>query len=492
MDSTRETFDERVAYWTTIKDRTERDSYYAAELLPEICRRFRKTAEGHQYRGLILVGTLQPFTAVQLIDALNPERIAILLTNETRPVPGKTAGFCDDVLKAFTMVGSLDQLRCQPAQWLIPEGDFSEILSVYEGLNEILLAWNDLPRAEIAVDLTAGKTTMSVGLAKAAHALGITSVYVNSTYKGVIPTPGTQKFELTPDPYMIFGDLEAAEARRLYHAHDYLGAERIFDDLAQRVQRTTSSDRYRAYTCLTRAYAMWDVFAFGTALTEFEHLIHTCSAHFPEKQRQTLQGQYHALQILATTNVTTNTATFTTFKKPQPDEILALLGSLYTNALRREQQKRYDFAALLLYRCLELMSRRRLALRGIDTESRQSRPPGMEKQYRLLKERSDDLLDTRALRSIQRKIQEHPLFQILKPDDTTAKDTKLEGNIIELIRERNHARNQSILAHGLVEIDRQVYLQFRAVAEIMLARFLAIESQPFDTWLNTYTFITLE
>lgn len=69
--------------------------------------------------------------------------------------------------------------------------------------------------------------------------------------------------------------------------------------------------------------------------------------------------------------------------------MLALLGSLYANALRREAQGRYDVAALLLYRCLELMSQRRLAGLGIDADAERIT---LMKGYGLLETRRDPLV----------------------------------------------------------------------------------------------------
>src|SRR5699024_11913038 len=48
------------------------------------------------------------------------------------------------------------------------------------------------------------------------------------------------------------------------------------------------------------------------------------------------------------------------------EKIAALMFTLYSNALIREEQEKYDFSTLLLYRLLEMIEQRRLALYNVD------------------------------------------------------------------------------------------------------------------------------
>ncbi|NJN66816.1 MAG: TIGR02710 family CRISPR-associated protein, partial [Chloroflexaceae bacterium] len=206
----------------------------------EELQRFRaRTAnERGRYRALVLLGTGQTTTAALLIGALEPERVAILLTERTR-----SKGFVEEVAQI---------LHTSAAPWLVPDGNYETADAVYRGLKYVLdqwhASWPDLDRRTIAADVTGGFATMSVGLAKAAHVLRLKTVYVRSDYADIggrsQPVPGTQQLEFPPDPYAVFGDLEAAEAQRLYAAHDYAGAERIFADLEQRVPGGPDAHRY--------------------------------------------------------------------------------------------------------------------------------------------------------------------------------------------------------------------------------------------------------
>lgn len=77
------TFEQHVEACRSLK-LAARDVYYNAHIWPEVWRRFveRTNLAEYHYRGLILPGTLQSATAALLIGALNPERIAWLLTSE--------------------------------------------------------------------------------------------------------------------------------------------------------------------------------------------------------------------------------------------------------------------------------------------------------------------------------------------------------------------------------------------------------------------------
>lgn len=59
---------------------------------------------------------------------------------------------------------------------------------------------------------------MTVGLAKAAYVLGLGTVYIESDYEQNRVIAGSQRLIEPSDPYEVFGDLEAGEARRFFNA----------------------------------------------------------------------------------------------------------------------------------------------------------------------------------------------------------------------------------------------------------------------------------
>ncbi len=451
----------------------------------ELLQRFRRTVNVTDIRGLILLGSGQPQTAALLIGALNPERTAFLLTDFAR---GKFAEIPRLLAEANHITGPL---RCDPAAWLCPDGEHADTLSVYVGLKTVLEQWRDLPLDTIAVDLTGGKSTMTVGLTKAAHVLGLCEVYVNAEYAENRPLDGTQFLDAPPDPYAFFGDLKAAEARRLFASHDYVGACRIFDEL-RRSTITRQSDGYAALARLAEAYAAWDAFDIPSAWNGLRQLLDTdASSAMLLPLKSVLEAQAAALEQLHTDGVQ-----LARQKGPaldllrDPDRVLPILGSLHMNALRRQDQGRYDVAALLRYRCLELIAQQRLATYGVLSErpcfnQAQQSIPDLEDCYRQVtvaqgRRRFFGLPD--------RAFGLFVGYMLLAAID----DPLVRGYDIGRIEQRTEARNKSILAHGYRLISEDEYGLFSEVVEDMLNRFFAIINVDRAAWESCYRFVSLE
>jgi len=443
--------------------------------------RFReRTAmyRGH-YQALILPGTRQHITAALLIGGLEPQRVAFLLTEQTRDMPEKVETELANVTTA---------LSHPPKDWLVLPGDHATTDTVYQGIKQVLEHWHDVPPTAIAVDVTGGFALMSVGIAKAAHVLRLTTIYILSDFHQETNrvVPGTQRLEFPPDPYTVFGDLEADEARRLYRTHDYEGAQRIFANLGQRVP-APDNQPYRAYALLAEAYAAWDVFAWDKAAAALAAL-HTHP--FPadlEPYDKRLQAQFIALQQLTSDNEQWEKKPTLTLLR-NPTSVLPLLGTLYANAQRREAQGRYDVAALFSYRCLELMSQHRLATWGLLTDQPDYRPlrrriPDLDDRYRGVEERIFDY--SRGLPHWKSGISLFNGYMLLD----ALHDPLVQGVALEQIRERTRARNQSMLAHGFRLITSAEYEPFRAVVEDILNRFFVVLKDERPHWEQTYQFV---
>lgn len=448
----------------------------------EELRLFRERVGGRHVPALILPGSRQATTAALLVGALAPRRVAFLLTPDTLAMPEQVAAL----------------LGTSPEPWTRYTEDHTDILQVYRSLRAIIAAWADLPRAEIAVDLTGGTKPMSVGLAKAAYVLGIEALYIESDFMSdggrVIPRPGTQRLAPPPDPYQVFGDLEAAEAARLYAAHDYASALRIFADLARRAPGEMGC-RYAACAELARAYAAWDAFDLATAREALA--AYRAAAPASGQRAAILAEQDEALTTLATVvGRATGKGREALTTLADPDAVLPLLGSLYANARRREEQGRFDTAALLRYRCLELISQHRLATWGLLTERPDiaallRRRPSLDTDYRAVEERVGFF--PRGLPRPGRNSRVAPIalfggYMLL----AALNDPLVAGLDLEQVRERAAARNTSLLAHGYRLITYQEYQPFAAVVEELLDRLFAVLGRERAAWEAAATFIPLE
>lgn len=448
--------------------------------------RFQTTIGAHSFRGLVLLGTLQANTSALLIAGLNPERVAFLLTDQSR-----ANGMIDRCRNLLAEVSNRIHLRCAPDDWLCPEGDHVSILNVYTGLRRVLDRWKDLEHHEIAVDLTGGKSTMTVGLAKAAHVLRLESIYVDSVYdEHNCLIPGTQRLAIPEDPYLVFGDLEATEARRLHNHHDYAGAEKIFRDLARRVP---DNQTYTVYADLAEAYAAWDNFESRRASTALDRVLAQDLPNDLQPARETLQAQRKALDLLTAINrhliqhQQQSAGALAALRNT--DQVLALLGSLHSTALRRADQERYDVAALIRYRCLELLSQCRLATYGIWTaepsfDEALQRCPDLNARYRQV-QRSQGF--HRLYDLPERSIALFNGYMLLQSLD----DPMVAGWDIGSIRNRSYVRNTSILAHGFRPILRQEYDEFADVVEEVIDRFFRLIGQSRREWERVHRFIPL-
>jgi CRISPR-associated protein (TIGR02710 family) len=173
-----------------------------------------------------------------------------------------------------------------------------------------------------------------------------------------------------------------------------------------------------------------------------------------------------------------------------PARVLPILGSLHSNAFRRQQQGRYDVAALLRYRCLELMAQQRLATYSIlmerpEFDQAEQMIPDLESRYR-------------AVSQAQGRRRFHGLpdrafglfvgYMLLAALD----DPLVQGYAIGQIEERSRARNKSILAHGYRLITADEYALFSEVVDAVLTRFFVVISEDRAAWEKFYQFVAIE
>lgn len=464
---------------------------------PDELRLFRERTADPSFEALIVLGTeAHNITAGLLLGTLSLRYVAFLTTPETRGFPQHIAGL----------------LGRSAEGWLCPQDDHSSTRQVYRSVKALRAAWADIADpARIAVDVTGGRKPMSVGLEKAAHLLGLTTVYVESDYwpretgkRG--PVPGTQRLVVPPNPYLEFGDLEAAEAARLFAAHDYAGAARAFDELSRRLSAPAAGaapaaetaplvERYAASARLARAYAAWD--AFDLAAARDALAAYRNAAPASGRRADLLREQADALTTLAAVAGRAAGKGHEALRTlADPAAVLPLLGSLYANARRREAQGRYDTAALLRYRCLELIAQHRLATWGVLTERPNlaallRRRPDLDDDYRAVEEQVG--FHPRGLPRPGRNGKVAPIalfggYMLL----AALGDPLVAGLDLAQIRERAAARNTSILAHGYRLITRAEYQPFAAVVDELLDRLFRVLGRDRAAWQAAATFLALE
>ena len=468
----------------------ERTNYYDLHIWPDVWQNFTARTHTSSYRALILPGTLQSTTAALLIAALDPERVALLLTADTAALP-------EQVWSKLERIGCASSMRCPRTQWLVPTGDHADGLAMYNGLREVLEQWHDLPREAIAVDLTGGKSTMTVALSKAAYVLKLHEIYIDSDYDGTQIIEGTQRLSIPPDPFQVFGGIERERAWDLFRNHDYAEAARLFGQLAERLQKVGApAADDQAAASLAHAYAAWDGFDLAAA-SDLLRRYATMHSSLPGEGDQVFQQ----IRLLAPVRELVETqrprrndgAAIRRYvavqrSRLQDAETLGgMLAMFYANAERRAAGGRLDAGALMLYRCLELMSQQRLASHGVLTEyprdglrALEQTTPRMEAQYEAAHQR----ILGRGTYGLPKKITLIAGYVLLD----MLHDPFAQRCDIKLIEERTNARNQSILAHGFEYVDAEEYQEFKQVVDATISHWSAVAGVVWPVLLHTCTF----
>lgn len=458
------------------------EKYYKENIMPLLVTIFKESdAKDCEYLILTLGTSYQPI--VLSILGLKPKNVLILYTPESR-------NMLDEVIY-FT--------NLKPSQYEAEEVDSTNILILYEKIKKYYEK-HKKPQ-NIYVDFTGGTKAMSVGCGMAAALIGAKVVYIASNYLNQFskPEPGTERICFIDNPYEVFGDIKRKEAIALFNKMDYKTAYNIFSELYDTVP---GAKEYEALKFLSFAYDQWDSLNISQAL---ESLIKCKSSaekeciinknHLLTKHLKTLEKQIECLKVLNEIDLKiTNENKSLLF-----DNIEYLIFMLYQNALRREQQGKYEMASLLLYRILEMMSQSRLWDRGIDTEK------VTEEQYSALGMNPECLLQ--KVNYIKRKIGEKQLEAL--PSEIsllmgyiilgiigdslvkTENENKLIGRIKE-IKGRIISRNNGIFAHGFQFQEKEGYEKFKATVMEYLVKYCEIKSINIDEISKKTEFIKLQ
>lgn len=474
---------------TTAEERNQAEDYYCQEIMPLLIDIFAAKEQSKvqkHYDGMILsLGTsFEPL--VLSIMTLQPDKVCFLCTDASRK-------YLDPVIH-FTGL--------PPSRYEVRRVDKDNPLQIYQAIKEVYQEWGQ-PQ-NIAVDFTGGTKSMSGGSAMAGGLIGADMVYVaSSNYLANLrrPFPGSEHLEFIPNPYQVFGDLEEERALKLMVQYDYSGARRIFENLEKQVP---DPRRYSVLSLLCRAYEAWDNLDIIEARENMAKLLVKMRQYAVlqkdfvlAEKLPSLEFQFEALNVLEKyikglcksikpRKRHESISLVEMFNKK--DFVLALMFTLYCNALRREAQGKFDMASLLLYRLLELFSQVRLAARGLDTVTPDYTVLNGKELLATLNARYKKYNNYHPFHSLPEHIslfQGHMILSAL--GDEIAK-----GVDLEILRGQVKARNYNIFAHGFDFIDAQTCAKFRRLVESVLECFLSIWEKKISDLESLYRFIEIE
>ena len=190
------------------------------------------------------------------------------------------------------------------------------------------------------------------------------------------------------------------------------------------------------------------------------------------------------------------------------DCLAPLMFSLLENAEIREEQEKYDMAALLLYRVLEMIEQGRLSgfnlyVSDMDYQNIDYAPSVKEEYGKLdrnqaLEKRERDYM---GIKKVLFKKAGRPYL----PDPVSLLDGFIllaalgdrisydrQGDVVnklKRIRSMVFLRNNSIFAHGLGPVSREDFLKFKNFVVELLKEYCEIEDVDFEGYLRNITWI---
>lgn len=474
------------------EEREAADEFYWKKILPCSIRVFvgkEKQKLAGRYRGMILTVGQSPEPLIFSINAIEPERVLFLYTEETEKQL--------DIIYQHTS----DKIPFSRLEKRLIRKPFA--LAIY---GEVVDAWKRWGNPQnVAVDITGGTKSMTGGLAVVGALLSFQLLYVsNDNYCNVKrrPIPGSEYLELLQNPYEAYGSIQEMEANQLMSRQDYHGALRLFEELKE---KAPDPRRYEILYHIASGYESWDLLDFKTAgnnLTDAAAKARRYRGVSPLNEEELTVIERHGRRLSELAGLIPSGPENSTLPLLQVEEaVIMLLNVLYGNALRREKWGKWDTASLYLYRILEVMEQRRFAVYGVDTAK-----PDYDKLYSSLGEQGfnglplnnpgmDDFhkflieavnaeratLDFSATPELSSPISLFNGYILLNAiNDRFSLKAHNRGkpkNAISLskLNQQLNKRNYSILAHGISFVTERDYKIFKRMVDDLLQFFCSVE-----------------
>ncbi len=485
-----EELEQATREWMTLgeKKAPEQNAFYTETVFPLVKRCFvlKETPKlaNRPVDGMIMTVGTSPEPLILSILLCRPSEVVFLHTRET-----------EDELDRI-----IEDTGLRNRQWkkiCVGETNLPEI---YRACVDAWTEWGQDKR--ILVDLTGGTKAMAAGLMAGAATLNMQAVSVANTrfvreYRK--PYPGSEYLDFLQNPYEVFGTLKRREATGLYQRHDFQGAAAIYGDLARRVARP---DRDESRFYLSSAYESMDGLNLKTASEWLDRILEAPNRygpHFTGEQLARIRKQRDAVRLAAGYLEDRRTDAMSLLKDRAA--LFSLILILYHNAERRDDQGKWDTACLFMYRIMEMMEQRRLALRDIDTAKadygviegldEKSVLTAFNKIRQVLK-----YSQFSALPSEISLLNGYTLLEALDDPFSIGRLASAKGDKPEkywsMFKKQIERRNLSILAHGYEYISRKDYSEFKRLVDDLLAFLADVEGFDLDTGKKAMSAIEFE
>ncbi len=324
--------------------RDKANNFYYNELLDEVCARFATgyekivtTDNQRAYRYLIVSLGLSEQPAIMLIRAIKPEKVFFICSKESEKKV--------DLVVEKTAIRASD-MRIK----LVDTENVTEIYTTVKGIIEENKLQDKLK--QLAIDVTGGKKTMGIIAAMAGSYLGVDSLYIDykeyhSEYRQ--PVPGTEYPVILKDPLEVFGDREREQGITKFNAGDFIGAKELLERVGSRIANPRGCE---AIAKIAEAYKHLEDMKFSAAYQRIQAVMNLIEQFkLREIPLGALNSQLKCLEPLG--NIDYKDLLSVVRNKDVFWHYFAY--SMAIANYYRENEKA-DQAALLAYRCLELLS----------------------------------------------------------------------------------------------------------------------------------------
>ncbi|RLB01153.1 MAG: TIGR02710 family CRISPR-associated protein [Deltaproteobacteria bacterium] len=372
------------------------------------------------------------------IKTLNPDSVIFLGSSES-----------PDLLERLKPLVPEFVPRFQPLRFMADKNDMEKCALDSRKLILELLE-NGVSSEDVEADFTSGTKAMTAGLCIAAVALGVGRlVYVTGDrdpQTGRVIT-GTERV-LSIYPMRLIIQNKRQQLRTLFNKRLFADGLNIIEEVLSSCKLPEIQEEFAFWNILFKTYWLWDSFNH----VEANETIGRIPKQWLERLGLHLSGNKEILgrvsKKLKQYKEQSQDAE-ATVKLLSSKEAELLLVDILANAERRGSQGKYDDAVARLYRACELIAQIALARYGIDTSKLKSEqiPEGL---MPLFPEISQG--EKVATMGLDRS------YKFLKAKDEEKANNYLENKKLQGLLSK---RNSSILAHGLLPVEKKTYTDLR-------------------------------
>lgn len=481
----------------TEKQREKAETFYETKLMKLIEEEFilnnrDNVPEKAEYLILSVGTSYEPL--VLDIQLLQPERVLFLYTEKTEYILDKVVRYC-----------ALDAARYSKS-----EVSGTDPLDIYREIKAVYLKW-DRPE-KMYIDFTGGTKSMSAAAAMAGSVINVQLIYIGTEqYLADFrkPEPGTERLYYISNPVEVFGDLEIEKAFALFGEHNYAGAREKLKELKESVPTPDIRQQISFVYHLAAVYEHWDALELPEAYKAMQILTRELERDSRLNKKfllmdflPILKKQEQILKQLDEMNDLIKEKRNMDILK-QKEYIVPLMFTMHINAEIRMEQEKYDMATLLLYRLLEMIEQRRLALYGLYVSQtdymairyntdRQPELKGMSQEARF-KHLKETVIGIRrelfrgkisTYLSEQISLLDGFILLLALGDEISESKSGKPVDKLRRIRSMVYLRNNSIFAHGLGPVSAEDFMRFRGFVHEMFRDFCRIEEIDHDTMVN--------